>query len=117
MPEVNDENCKLENIQKIEEKGMQRDSRASAHVAARSSPANRRNGEVLKMRMPAALKIAVPLFVWLAFFSIEAHAAIDSTGVFDNVLARYQAAAAGWAGYITGRATWLFWTLLLFQSC
>lgn len=65
------------------------------------------------MRMPAALKIAVPLFVWLAFFSIEAHAAIDSTGVFDNVLARYQAAAAGWAGYITGRATWLFWTLVV----
>ena len=65
------------------------------------------------MRMPAALKIAVPLFVWLAFFSIEAHAAIDSTGVFDNVLARYQAAAAGWAGYITARATWLFWTLVV----
>jgi len=63
--------------------------------------------------MPAALKIAVPLFVWLAFFSIEAHAAIDSTGVLDNVLARYQAAAAGWAGYITGRATWLFWTLVV----
>jgi len=63
--------------------------------------------------MPAALKIAVPLFVWLAFFSIEAHAAIDSTGVFDNVLARYQAAAAGWAGYITGRATWLFWTVVV----
>lgn len=25
MPEVNDENCKLENIQKIEDKGMQQD--------------------------------------------------------------------------------------------
>ena len=25
MPEVNDENCKLENIQKIEEKGMQQE--------------------------------------------------------------------------------------------
>ena len=25
MPEVNDENCKLENVQKIEDKGMQQD--------------------------------------------------------------------------------------------
>ena len=65
------------------------------------------------MRMPAALKIAVPLFVWLAFFAMDAQAAVDSAGVFDNVLARYQSAAAGWAGYITARATWLFWTLVV----
>ena len=65
------------------------------------------------MRMPAALKIAVPLFVWLAFFAMDAQAAVDSAGVFDNVLARYQSAAAGWAGYITTRATWLFWTLVV----
>lgn len=65
------------------------------------------------MRMPAALKIALPLFVWLALFSLEVQAAVDSAGVFDNVLARYQAAASGWAGYITARATWLFWTLVV----
>ena len=49
--------------------------------------------------------------LWLAFFSIEAQAAIDNAGVLDNVLNRYSAAASGWAGFITARATWLFWTL------
>ena len=51
------------------------------------------------MRMPANLKtLALPLFVWLAFFAVDAHAAIDNAGVFDSVLDRYQAAASGWAG-------------------
>lgn len=65
------------------------------------------------MRMPAVFKNAGLLFVllWLAFFSIEAQAAIDNAGVLDNVLNRYSAAASGWAGFITARATWLFWTL------
>ena len=63
--------------------------------------------------MPAVFKNAGLLFVllWLAFFSIEAQAAIDNAGVLDNVLNRYSAAASGWAGFITARATWLFWTL------
>ena len=67
------------------------------------------------MRMPAIFKNAGLLFVllWLAFFSIEAQAAIDNAGVLDNVLNRYSAAASGWANFITARATWLFWTLTL----
>lgn len=67
------------------------------------------------MRMPAVFKNAGLLFVllWLAFFSIEAQAAIDNAGVLDNVLNRYSAAASGWASFITARATWLFWTLAL----
>lgn len=66
------------------------------------------------MRMPANLKtLALPLFVWLAFFAVDAHAAIDNAGVFDSVLDRYQAAASGWAGVITTAATWLFWTLVV----
>lgn len=67
------------------------------------------------MRMPAVFKNAGLLFVllWLAFFSIEAQAAIDNAGVLDNVLNRYSAAASGWATFITARATWLFWTLAL----
>jgi type IV secretion system protein TrbL len=66
------------------------------------------------MRMPANLKtLALPLFVWLAFFAVDAHAAIDNAGVFDSVLDRYQAAASGWAGVITAAATWLFWTLVV----
>ncbi len=65
------------------------------------------------MRMPASLKLAVPLLVWLAFFSSDAHAAVNSAGLFDDVLNRYNSAASAWAGVITNAATWLFWTLVL----
>jgi type IV secretion system protein TrbL len=66
------------------------------------------------MRMPANLKSTVLLiFLCLAFFALDAHAAIDNAGVMDNVLDRYSAAAAGWADVITNAATWLFWTLVL----
>lgn len=66
------------------------------------------------MKLPANLKSAMPLIVWLAFFvAAPAHAAIDNSGVLDNVLARYSAAAASWAGVITDAATWLFWTLVV----
>jgi type IV secretion system protein TrbL len=66
------------------------------------------------MRMPANLKNAVlVIFLCLAFFALDAHAAIDNAGVMDNALDRYSAAAAGWADVITNAATWLFWTLVL----
>lgn len=66
------------------------------------------------MRMLANLKSAVLLiFLCLAFFALDAHAAIDNAGVMDNALDRYAAAAAGWADVITNAATWLFWTLVL----
>lgn len=66
------------------------------------------------MKLPANLKSAMPLIVWLAFFvAAPAHAAIDNSGLLDNVLARYSAAAASWAGVITDAATWLFWTLVV----
>lgn len=66
------------------------------------------------MKLPANLKSAMPLIVWLAFFvAAPAHAAIDNSGVLDNVLVRYSAAAASWAGVITDAATWLFWTLVV----
>ena len=56
------------------------------------------------MRMPANLKtLALPLFVWLAFFAVDAHAAIDNAGVFDSVLDRYQAAASGWSNWLSSR--------------
>ncbi|MFU8797081.1 MAG: P-type conjugative transfer protein TrbL [Gammaproteobacteria bacterium] len=51
--------------------------------------------------------------VSLLFFSMEAHAALGSEGLFDNVLGIYQKAASGWAKEITKHATWLFWTLAL----
>lgn len=65
------------------------------------------------MRMPAGLKLALPLLVWLAFFSVDAQAqALNSSGLFDDVLNRYNAAASGWAGVITNAASWLFWLLV-----
>jgi type IV secretion system protein TrbL len=60
-------------------------------------------------RLLAAIWVA--LLVFLPFFSIQAHAAIDSADILDNVLAKYSAAATTWASYITSRASWLFWTL------
>lgn len=61
---------------------------------------------------PAILKVAaIQLFLWLALFSISAHAAIDNAGVLDNVLNKYQAASRLWESVILARATWLFWVL------
>ena len=52
------------------------------------------------MRMPAICKSAsVPLLLWLAFFSIDAQAEINNSGVLDNVLARYAAAASAWSHF------------------
>ena len=66
------------------------------------------------MRRSVTLKVAIPLFVvGLVFFAHDAQAAVNSAGVFDNVLAKYQAAASGWAGVISSRASWLFWTLVV----
>jgi len=62
--------------------------------------------------MPASLKLALPLLVWLAFFSTDASAQMNSSGLFDDVLNRYNAAASGWAGVITNAASWLFWLLV-----
>lgn len=65
------------------------------------------------MKKPPAIfrSAAIPLFLWLALFSISAHAAIDNAGVLDNVLTRYQTAASTWQAVIAARATWLFWVL------
>jgi len=66
------------------------------------------------MRMPAIIKAAMPLLsIWLAFFSLDAYAAIDNVGLMDSVLTRYSTAASAWASAITTAATWLFWTLVL----
>ena len=64
------------------------------------------------MRMPARLQACMPLLVWLAFFSFDAQAQVNSAGLFDDVLSRYNSAASSWAGVITDAATWLFWTLV-----
>ena len=70
------------------------------------------------MQMPAKIPPRLPPVTWVAlmvslpFFScVEAHAAIDSADILDNVLAKYSSAATTWGSYITSRASWLFWTL------
>ncbi|EPI0765626.1 P-type conjugative transfer protein TrbL [Vibrio alginolyticus] len=64
------------------------------------------------MKLPASLKFALPVIVWLALLiAAPAHAAIDNAGLLDNVLNRYASAASSWASIIVDAATWLFWTL------
>lgn len=66
------------------------------------------------MKMPAKCRAtSLSLLLWLAFFSVNAHADLDNAGLLDNVLERYSTAASTWAATITTHATWLFWTLAL----
>jgi type IV secretion system protein TrbL len=65
------------------------------------------------MKAPAVFNrcLSMALFLCLAGFSSQAYAEINSTGILDNVLARYSEAASAWATIVMARATWLFWTL------
>lgn len=51
------------------------------------------------------------LCVALSLASFEASAAIDNSGILDQVLARYYAAASTWGGVISAAASRLFWSL------
>ncbi len=53
----------------------------------------------------------IGLLLALLWWPDTAHAAINSTGLLDTALQNFQTSAAGWATYITARASWLFWTL------
>lgn len=53
------------------------------------------------------------LFLWLAFFSFHAYAAVDNVGVLNNVLDKFEAAAATWKVIMITRASWLFWLLVV----
>ena len=54
---------------------------------------------------------AAPAFAGLVLLSLNAVAAINNTGVLDNVLARYQAQASTWGATVLAHATFLFWAL------
>ena len=63
-------------------------------------------------RIPAPMALLRGLLILcLVLAPLAARAEIDSTGVLDNVLARYSAIAATWSATITTHATRLFWTL------
>ncbi|MEQ1679551.1 MAG: P-type conjugative transfer protein TrbL, partial [Nitrospira sp.] len=53
----------------------------------------------------------IGLLLTLWWWPGEAQAAINSAGLLDTALQNFQTSAAGWATYITARASWLFWTL------
>ncbi len=53
----------------------------------------------------------IGLLIILLWWPGEAQAAINSAGLLDTALQNFQTSAAGWATYITARASWLFWML------
>jgi type IV secretion system protein VirB6/type IV secretion system protein TrbL len=63
------------------------------------------------MKRPYCILFTV--LIVLMIFTLDAQAAIDSSGLFDAVLKRYSEAAKFWAETITDAATWLFWTLVI----
>ncbi|TAL47108.1 MAG: P-type conjugative transfer protein TrbL [Methylovulum sp.] len=63
------------------------------------------------MRTTVIKSIACLLIVLFSAYSVEAKAAISSTGLLDNVLTSYLDAASAWATTITARASFLFWSL------
>ena len=58
-----------------------------------------------------AQQAVIGLLLTLWWWPGEAQAAINSAGLLDTALQNFQTSAAGWAAYITARASWLFWTL------
>jgi type IV secretion system protein TrbL len=53
------------------------------------------------------------LFLGLAFYSVHAFAAVESTGVLNNVLVKFETASQNWKTVMVARATWLFWLLVV----
>ena len=69
----------------------------------------RANGYYLLLCLAPQAVISLLLTLW--WWPGEAQAAINSAGLLDTALQNFQTSAAGWATYITARASWLFWTL------
>jgi type IV secretion system protein TrbL len=66
------------------------------------------------MKVPTLSKnVATLLSISLTIFASRAHAAIDNSGLLDNVVDKYKLAASAWAVVITNAASWLFWTLAI----
>ena len=50
----------------------------------------------------------------LLLFAVQAHAApLDSSGLLDNILQKFDDAASHWQGKVISYASWLFWILAL----
>lgn len=53
------------------------------------------------------------VFTCLLLVALKAHAQLETADILDNALARYSAAAAGWADTFVDAASRLFWTLVV----
>lgn len=50
---------------------------------------------------------------FLMWYSVNATAAIDNSGIMNTVLDRFQSAASGWGAVMVQYASWLFWEMAL----
>ncbi len=71
----------------------------------------RRRATGMQSSLPFTLSALIGVVIMVLGSPGDTHAAIDSSGLLDNALTNFQTSAAGWATYITTRASWLFWTL------
>ena len=77
------------------------------HASSIDTPPQATEGDRLSCVTQQTM-ISLLLVLW---WPGEAQAAINSAGLLDTALQNFQTSAAGWATYITARASWLFWTL------
>lgn len=85
----------------------------NAALASDSNPARKKNGDPM---MPTRLNrnfLLITFFLVLLVISFDASAQVNNAGLLDSVLNRYKNAAGGWASYITERASYLFWILVV----
>lgn len=89
--------------------------RSSAPVAGGAvnlSPAPNVHGESMATQVKYGLELVLILAACMLYVT-DAHAAISSKGLMDQVLLKYSTVASTWKTVITAHASWLFWVLAL----
>ncbi|CQH47680.1 P-type conjugative transfer protein TrbL [Yersinia frederiksenii] len=65
------------------------------------------------MKVKICSKWMLALACFLMWYSVNAAAAIDNSGIMNTVLDRFQSAASGWGAVMVQYASWLFWGMAL----
>lgn len=65
------------------------------------------------MKVKICSKWMLALASFLMWYSVNATAAIDNSGIMNTVLDRFQSAASGWGAVMVQYASWLFWGMAL----
>ncbi|HDL8506392.1 P-type conjugative transfer protein TrbL [Yersinia enterocolitica] len=65
------------------------------------------------MKVKICSKWMLALASFLMWYSVNATAAIDNSGIMNTVLDRFQSAASGWGAVMVQYASWLFWEMAL----